>query len=38
MPFLAQLHWLDVIGAGEGITYIFWCEPCAISAIDYQAS
>jgi hypothetical protein len=38
MPSLAQLHWLDVIGAGEGITYIFWCEPCAISAIDYQST
>jgi hypothetical protein len=38
MPFLAQLDWSDVIGGGEGITYIFWCQPCAISAIVYQST
>lgn len=37
MPFLAQLDWASLIG-GEGITYMFWCGPCAISAIVFQCT
>lgn len=37
MPFLAQLDWSHLID-GEGITYILWCQPCAVSAILYQST
>ena len=37
MPFLAQLDWGHLID-GEGITYVFWCRPCAVSAIAFQCT
>jgi hypothetical protein len=37
MPFLAQLDWSNLID-GEGITYMFWCRACAISAIVFQCT
>jgi hypothetical protein len=37
MPFLAQLDWSHLQEA-EGITYILWCQPCAISAIIFQCT
>lgn len=37
MPFLAQLDW-EHLADGEGITYILWCQQCAVSALLFQST
>jgi hypothetical protein len=35
MSHLGQFEWAPLDG-GEGMTYIFWCDDCAVSALTYQ--
>lgn len=37
MPFVAQIANEDLVD-GEGMCYLMWCDPCAISAVVYQQS
>jgi hypothetical protein len=35
MMHIGQLEW-DHLDNGEGMSYIFWCDTCAVSALTYQ--